>query len=554
MSLILIIGGGSTPPPPADWPLDPYTAGLSFAFARSRLLTSYTGPAYRVRRDSDNTEADITLDSDGSDVAALTAFVGSGSAYLSKWYDQSGGALDMAQATTTKQPLVVDRGFIMRNFQPDMVDDYIHTTAMAPAYSGGFTSYQAGQPAPVSGSPTPIIYQVGGTKAQILSYNSTDSQLQPLVGGGSAVLAADDGRRDAARSWATDLTQSTFATQNALRTGLASETLTVTSGTADGAPLDSGYVTMAAGPLGTSNFSSARLRVLAGYSVAHNAATADGISAAITPVPTADTGPLKHVLDALWIACGLVQLTSAYTGPLIRVRRDSDNTESDIGQSSGALDTAALATFVGSGNGFVRTWYDQSGRGNNVTQATAAKQPIIVSSGSYLGSVQFDGVDDIAFYPTPACQAISFGARYNFRTNTGGTYQPIINSTVNGSAGQLSYYLQFANADANLYRYIFNGGSNYYYRGNNQTIGTSQVNVFCMMGDPGTVDARYVDGVIAGDSSGGAGSIASASFFASTASIGGSEVNSGWAAVSFTNFVVWGCNQQGVADLVTAAL
>jgi hypothetical protein len=77
-------------------------------------------------------------------------------------------------------------------------------------------------------------------------------------------------------------------------------------------------------------------------------------------------------------------LRTLYTGSAIRVRRSSDNTEQDIGFSSGNLDTTALTTFCGAGNGFVTTWYDQSGNANNATQTTAGNQPQIVSAGSVI--------------------------------------------------------------------------------------------------------------------------------------------------------------------------
>ena len=84
-------------------------------------------------------------------------------------------------------------------------------------------------------------------------------------------------------------------------------------------------------------------------------------------------------------AYSLRLLRSAYTGNAIRVRRSSDNTEQDIGfMGSGELDTSSLTSFCGSGNGFVTTWYDQSGNARNATQTTAANQPQIVSSGSVL--------------------------------------------------------------------------------------------------------------------------------------------------------------------------
>jgi hypothetical protein len=81
-------------------------------------------------------------------------------------------------------------------------------------------------------------------------------------------------------------------------------------------------------------------------------------------------------------AYSLRKLRTAYAGSAIRVRRSSDNTEQDIGFTAlNVLDEAALTTFCGVGNGFVTTWYDQSGNARNATQATAANQPRIVNSG-----------------------------------------------------------------------------------------------------------------------------------------------------------------------------
>ena len=77
-------------------------------------------------------------------------------------------------------------------------------------------------------------------------------------------------------------------------------------------------------------------------------------------------------------------LRSAYTGSAIRVRRSSDNAEQNIGFSGANLDTSALTSFCSGTNGFVTTWYDQSGNANNATQTTAANQPQIVSSGSVI--------------------------------------------------------------------------------------------------------------------------------------------------------------------------
>jgi hypothetical protein len=81
------------------------------------------------------------------------------------------------------------------------------------------------------------------------------------------------------------------------------------------------------------------------------------------------------------VAYSLRRLRSGYTGSAIRVRRSSDSAEQDIGFVSNVLDTASLLTFVGAGDGFVTTWYDQSGLGFNATQTSALVQPEIVLGG-----------------------------------------------------------------------------------------------------------------------------------------------------------------------------
>jgi hypothetical protein len=103
-------------------------------------------------------------------------------------------------------------------------------------------------------------------------------------------------------------------------------------------------------------------------------------------------------------AYSLRLLKSDYTGNAIRVRRSSDNAEQNIGfDGSGNLDTSTLTSFCGSGNGFVTTWYDQSGNSRDIIQSTAANQPQIVNAGAIIQMsglssatpcMQFDGVND----------------------------------------------------------------------------------------------------------------------------------------------------------------
>jgi hypothetical protein len=146
-------------------------------------------------------------------------------------------------------------------------------------------------------------------------------------------------------------------------------------------------------------------------------------------------------------------LSSTYTGSAIRVRRSSDNTEQNIGfDGSGNLDTSALTSFCGAGNGFVTTWYDQSGNARSATQSTAANQPQIVSAGSVVlknskPSVNFDGTND--FFSLSSNIATStnysfFSAAYNESNLTGDTY-------MSGVIGSAQFINDLSGATGNMF-------------------------------------------------------------------------------------------------------
>ena len=155
------------------------------------------------------------------------------------------------------------------------------------------------------------------------------------------------------------------------------------------------------------------------------------------------------------------KLRTAYTGSAIRVRR-TDLTESDIGFTGlGNLDTAALLSFTGTGaldNGFITTWYDQSGNARNATQTTALNQPQIVSSGSvitetFIGSskpsVQFTTLSQLPFDNTIAKDIGELFIK-TVSSHTGGdAYRAIVNFTTDGTSFNTRSGI-FARSSANL--------------------------------------------------------------------------------------------------------
>lgn len=93
--------------------------------------TVYAGPCMKVRRVLDNALLDVGFVGGVLDTASILTFVGSGSATVHTWYDQSGTNFHSKQATNSKQPFIVQSGIVVTdpfNGLPaltfDGVDDY----------------------------------------------------------------------------------------------------------------------------------------------------------------------------------------------------------------------------------------------------------------------------------------------------------------------------------------------------------------------------------------------------------------------------------------------
>lgn len=375
----------------------PITNNIWGAFGLSRQINGWRSAVIRVRRDSDDTEKDIGLTSSGNlNVGDLLSFVGAGNGYIVKWYDQAGSAHDLSQATTTKQPLIVDTGVYLQELLFDGTDDFLQSaansgtpTAFTIIWAGrnrlgaqGRTSLDEFIFSHASGFQVPTHY----TSTDALGYRANIANNTTNVGiNAFASALADDFTAWAAQS---DLSKASLTTQLRLYKNGTAQTSLSTGGAVASGTYAAGIWTLGSAA-GTSGFTRLAIRGFYLYEIALTATNIQTISTAIRP--GYQTGVFDNFTTGLWGLYSLRKQLTSYSGSCIRVRRSNDNVEADIGFSSGYLDTVALLAHTGSNSGFITKWYDQSGASHDFSQATAAQQPRIVNSGIVDVAVVYSG-------------------------------------------------------------------------------------------------------------------------------------------------------------------
>lgn len=90
-------------------PLD-QVATCKLAVGLRLLRSAYTGFAVRLRRESDNAEADFGFMNTDLDTASISTWLGVSAGYCVKLYDQSGNGNDMISSSVSAQPLYVYNG------------------------------------------------------------------------------------------------------------------------------------------------------------------------------------------------------------------------------------------------------------------------------------------------------------------------------------------------------------------------------------------------------------------------------------------------------------
>lgn len=306
------------------------------AYSLRNLSDSYTGSVVDVRRSSDGeprsfTAAEVT---DGT----LVAWVGAGNdGTVSKWYDQSTtsgtpNAKHAVQTDAAKQPKIVSGGSLVTGgLDFDGTNDFFETSLVPP----NVATLIGVANWDTTGAFMPII----GAR------DSTDKRSYlGKVSSGPAGLGVANSARLGNDNIVDGDDYLLFGTYSGL-TRLLSTNGSVVSDSSGATPNNTTQ----------------------GYAIgAFN-----------------DGGTINSNLN------GTIQEVIVYNTD------QSDNRtalEANIGEVYGI---AGIPAYDNTVNGFVETWYDQSGNGNNATQLTAGSQPKIVNAGSLVtGGLDFDGVND----------------------------------------------------------------------------------------------------------------------------------------------------------------
>lgn len=102
-------------------------------------------------------------------------------------------------------------------------------------------------------------------------------------------------------------------------------------------------------------------------------------------------GPLDDYTSNLAIALLPFRGFSSYEGSAYTIRDTNDDSTAALGFAANGDLNAKTAV----GNEAIRTWFDQSGNGNDLPQATAASQPLLTRNiVNSLPVARFDGSDD----------------------------------------------------------------------------------------------------------------------------------------------------------------
>ena len=371
--------------------LDKYPNAAA-AYGLRLLRSAYLGPAIRVRSEASGFPTiDVGFDSQGNlDTKALLDFAGTNSVRVTTFYDQSGNGNDASQSGTSNQPTIVDAGTLVKvNGKPAMEfdgsDDGFSADHSDLKNQDRFDAY--------------------------MHYQTSDGTYIMFVGDGGgkySFVPQDTATTETALTSQYDIsgTQPTLYV-NGVKPGIVSGTTTRddlhTMMVTNAASHSNGAI-MVHEAAGTQGWTDLSISTYSGFHfdgkmtemVLYNtdqSANREDIEkdmALHSGAYQVEDAPLLDAYGGAHAAYSLRKLNSDYTGAAIRVVSVTGSqpyAEQDIGfDANGNLDEAALTAFA-QNNANIKTWYDQSGNGNNVTASSLNEMPKIMYSNATVVTV-----------------------------------------------------------------------------------------------------------------------------------------------------------------------
>jgi hypothetical protein len=347
------------------------------AYSLRNLSTTYTGNVVDVRRSSDDAEDSFTATevADGT----LTDWVGVGNdGFVTQWYDQSGNDNHATQGTNASQPKIVDGGVLV---------------------SDGISFNGTSQQLAVAGN-TVITASAAGTYSAFSVQTINTDEAGYLYGNGNNTTTGTALYANSDSTYV--LTNGSDASRDKIARTLGKNLLS--------AVYASGRANLLVNATGTDAESG---------TYAFNAGTEDftiGNRPNGTAAATRLNGSIREII-------------------VYNSNQSANRTaiEANIGETYGITGIPAYDNTV---DGFVETWYDQSGNGNDATQSVAASQPKIVDGGVLVsGGLDFDGVDDLLIGTHNVTSAYNF---FSVTTDEGSATSYIAD-TGSGSTNGVNY-------------------------------------------------------------------------------------------------------------------
>ena len=344
-------------------PADVDTAAA--AYSLRKVKASYSGDAIRIRRSSDDIEVDVAFDSEGK-VSASSAitnvaeeggesgqttdttlgdFISGTDAFVHTWYDQA-GANDAVQGTAANQPKIAENGALLDGIKFDAATDGTSPNFLQVATKLGVTTDHF-------------------VSAVFNGYQTDSSAFGAFLNTRNGNAGFQYGIA------ATDKVQAFFYA-GAGNNANSSSSFTLSNNSAKR------LVTFDKDGNNLTGF---------GNATTNGISLSNGINTPSTTVTNIGVGGNVGTTTSLGLRANINEL----------IVYETDQADNRFKIESNINNYYGLYTFQG--DGFVETWYDQSGNGNDATQGTAGSQPAIVQNGGQVkvgneASIKFDGTDD----------------------------------------------------------------------------------------------------------------------------------------------------------------